>query len=208
MAEAVADPVVDTSDSPAVETPPAPPAETPAEPKPAEKTPDAKPAEPVPPDAPAAKVPEQYALTLPADTRFDASDLAIFAAEATALGLTQDQAQALVTARATTVRGLYDTYEAEARADAEVGGAKFEETVRLATVGRDWLFPPGSKGAELVTAWFNKTALGSHVEVLRAFARVGKAKQEDKPVVGSTAVQTPARKPDTEVLFDHPTSRN
>jgi len=155
--------------------------EKPAEPEKPAAQPDAKPAEPGKPDA-KAEVPEKYALTLPEQTDFDAADLELFGAEAKALGLTNDQAQALVNTRAATVQALKVQYGEDAEKDPEIGGAKFEETVRLARVGRDWLFPPNSEGATLVTALLDKTGLGNHKEVLRAFARVGKQKKEDTAV--------------------------
>ena len=134
-----------------------------------------------------AKPPDTYTLTLPEQTDFDATDLALFGAEARALGLSQIQAQALVTTRAQTVTALKQQYVEEAQRDPEIGGAKFDETVRLATTGRDWLFPPNSEEARLVIALLDKTGLGNHKALLRAFARIGRAKQEDTHVRGGGA---------------------
>jgi hypothetical protein len=148
-----------------------------------------------------AKAPEKYELTLPENGRLEASDLEVVAAEAKALGLTQAQAQQLVTTRATALTALSDQFLTDLKADPELGGAHFDTTVKHALAGRDWLFPPGSEEAALVTAWFEKTGLGNHKAFVRALARVGKARAEDRPVSGAGLVSGGERKPTTDVLF-------
>lgn len=137
--------------------------------------------------AQAATAPETYELTVPDGAPFDDADIAAIAAEAKALGITNDQAQALVGARAQQLA----TYRAELRtqleADPDLGGANLPMTEVHARAGRDYLFPKGTKGSDLVLAWFDKTGLGNHPEFVRAMTRIGKSLAEDRPNTGGGA---------------------
>lgn len=128
-------------ETPATTTPPAaaatatpPPAVPPPATPPAAATPAAE-TEPARTAAEPAKAPEKYTLTLPAESPFVDADLAVFSAQAKALALTNDQAQALVNGHVETVRTLSAQYLAEAQADPEIGGTKFAETTALAIKG-------------------------------------------------------------------------
>ena len=132
-------------------------------------------------DAP--KAPEKYSLTLPDGSPLDDVDLAQFEAEAKALGLSQDAAQLLVTTLDEVVRATAARYLDELKADKEIGGAKFDETKTLALRGRDVLFPPGSEEADVVSGWFERTGLGNHKVLVRAFARLGRMVAEDNGVI-------------------------
>jgi hypothetical protein len=124
-------------------------------------------------------VPDKYTLTLPADSPFAEDDLVGFASEAKALGLTQDEAQKLVDTRVSHVANAAKTYLDELKADPELGGAKFQATVDLAVKGRDILFPPGTEEAAMINDWFERTGLGNHKLLVRAFARLGQRMAED-----------------------------
>lgn len=137
-----------------------------------------------------AKAPETYELKLPdASKHLTDADLAIIGAEAKALGLTNDQAQALVQARHDQLSTVGAAFLADAKADPEIGGAHFDQTVKHAIAGRDWLFPPGPE-SELIKSWFDRTGLGNHKAFLRAMARIGKARAEDTNVAGGSAAST------------------
>lgn len=151
-------------------------------------------------------VPDKYTLTLPDGSPFQESDLIGFASEAKALGLTNDAAQKLVDTRAEQIRQAADTYLEELRADPILGGAKFEESVDLAVKGRDVLFPPGSEEADLINDWFERTGLGNHRLLVRAFARLGAKVAED----GTTNPRGSGGEPKKErtvgqILYDAPT---
>ena len=131
--------------------------------------------------APAApKAPEKYNLTLPENTPFDDADLDVFASEAKQLGLDNEKAQAMVDARVKFVQDNAARYLDELKADPEIGGAKLDGTIKLALRGREVLFPAGTPEAELVNGWFERTGLGNHKALVRAFARLGRMVAEDK----------------------------
>ena len=73
-----------------------------------------------------------------------------------------------------TVKG----WEAEAKKDAEIGGAAFDATVQSALAGLRAFGSPG------LTKALNDSGLGSHPEVIRAFAKVGKLAQESPIIAG------------------------
>ncbi len=157
--------------------------------------------EPARTDGEPPKAPEKYELVLPVDTKhLTDADLEAVAVEAKALGLTNEQAQGLVQARESQLSAMSTQFLDEAKADPEIGGAKFEETVKHALVGRDWLFPEGGD-RDLIIGWFDRTGLGNHKAFLRAMARIGKARAEDTPVSGSTSTGNAERIPTEDVLF-------
>jgi hypothetical protein len=121
-------------------------------------------------------------LTVPEQSTLDAADLQVISAEAKAIGLTQDEAAALVGVRHAAVQAAMAQLLADAQADPEIGGAHFDATVATAKVGMEWLFPKAEDRA-LVTGWFDKTGLGNHKVFLAAMARLGRARKEDGPLV-------------------------
>jgi len=168
--------------------PAAPAAAAPAVPLPATPAAPGPGAPPVGSVAPAGpSVPEKYDLVLPANTLFTSSALDAAAAEARALQLTNEQAQALLEARSDSLRAQADAYEAQAHADPEVGGAKWDTSLTDARRGRDWLFPPGSPGADLIRNLLDTTGFGNHVEVIRAFAKLGRSAREDRAPGGGAS---------------------
>lgn len=128
-------------------------------------------------------VPEKYDLKLPEKAPFAEADLVAFGTEAKTLGLTQEQAQRMVTARVEAVQSTAAKYLEDLQGDKDLGGANFERTKALAIAGRDKFFEtlPADEKAE-VTGWFDRTGLGNHKALVRAFARLGKLIAEDKPL--------------------------
>lgn len=147
-----------------------------------------------------AKAPDKYVLTLPETTTLTADMLPLIEAEAKAMGLTQDQAQNLVKARSDTVAAMSATYLTDAKADPEIGGAKWDATVANALKGVDYLFPKDSPEGQIVRDWFNATGLGNHKVFLRAMARIGVAQREDTPAI-RTNHNTTERLDAKDVLF-------
>lgn len=169
-------------------TPPATPAATPTAPAstpPVAVAPEPA-ATPAPPEGHEPHAPETYALTLPETTTLTPDMLPFIEAEAKAMGLTNDQAQSLVNARSDAVQVMSAAYLTEAKADPEIGGAKFGATCELALKGLDFLFPKDSDEGQVVRQWFETTGLGNHKAFLRAMARIGKAKTEDAPIQTGT----------------------
>ena len=77
--------------------------------------------------------------------------------------------------------GQITTWETEARADTEIGGAKYDASVGLAVAGLKAYGSP-----KLVEA-LNTSGLGSHPEMIKAWAKIGKAVGESPVLSGEGA---------------------
>jgi hypothetical protein len=90
-------------------------------------------------------------------------------------------------------------WEAAARADPEMGGAKFDATLADAQTAL------GRFGDDDLRAVLSSTGIGSHPAVIRLFARINKEISEGGHVAGG---QTPAApKSVAESWYTHPTSK-
>lgn len=74
-------------------------------------------------------------------------------------------------------------WEEEARADKEIGGQKFDESVQYAKRALD------NYGAEGVTEVLEQTGLGSHPAFIKMFAKIGQSISEDGVMVDQGAVE-------------------
>ena len=68
----------------------------------------------------------------------------------------------------------------EVKADKELGGTNFEQSAEFSRRATD------AFGSEEFIAMLNKTGYGDHPEVVRTFARIGRAMADDKTVRGKT----------------------
>ena len=142
-------------------------------------------------DDPANKVPEdgKYVVMLPDGAAVDQEFLDALSPEFKEFGLTQAQAQRLAdkfaatqAARgakqsetwAATVQGWVD----QAKADQELGGVKWDATVKTAVRAMDRV------GTPALREYLEATGGGNHPEVIRAFARMGALISEDRPAAG------------------------
>lgn len=141
-----------------------------------------------------------WALAQPKNTPFTDADLEIAVSEAKRAGITPQQAQTLLDSRAEMLATLSQEYLLEAQADPEIGGAKFDQAVTDARSGVEWMWPNPAKRA-VMQAWFNNTGLGNHIEFIRAFAQIGQARREDRPLQTTAGHSSIDRKADAEVLF-------
>lgn len=138
--------------------------------------------------APKSEAPEQYAdFSVPEGVKLEGDDLKAVQDFAKDLGLTQEQAQKLVTrdferqaaadqARAEAAEATRSEWEAAAKADKDYGGDKFEENLGIARKALD------AFGDDELKAFLDLSGRGSHPAVIRAFIKVGKAISEDKLV--------------------------
>jgi hypothetical protein len=135
--------------------------------------------------------PEQYEdFTFPEGMEIDTSALEAFVPVAKELNLTQEQAQKIVDLQIKRVQAeseaatkewtdRFTQWKADAKADAEVGGDKFDESVGFANKAvKQFMTPEGY--AALAGA-----GLQNHPEMLRFFARVGRTISEDKIIGGN-----------------------
>jgi hypothetical protein len=130
-------------------------------------------------------VPETYTLALPEKSPLTGPDLDRFRGEAKALGLTQVQAQKYVESRnaevVATIAQL-DQDGADLKADPELGGAKWDATLKHTARGLKELFGPDEADAK---AFIDRLGLGNNKLLVRALARFGAKFKEDSPVAGA-----------------------
>lgn len=130
-------------------------------------------------------VPEKYELKAPEGIKFDNATLEKVAADAKALGLTQDQAQALLE-RDLKAASSWEQAQIEdlkkqtdeewpklVQSDKELGGDNYSKNVELAhrTIAKF--------GSEQFVQDLKASGFGNHPELLRTFFRIGKAMAED-----------------------------
>jgi hypothetical protein len=125
---------------------------------------------------------------------------------ATASGLSQEHAQKAVeqvsaevqtfvqeqqVAFAATTKGWVEVV----KADPEMGGDKFAATIKDAAKPIDRFFTPAFKKA------LSDTGFGNHPELVRGFARIGRAMGDDTMVRPGADGGGPARKSTADVLY-------
>lgn len=138
---------------------------------------------------PAPKAPDVYKLTIPegAETYLDATDLKALETRARAKGLTNEQAQAVVTEHVETIAAQSAAYRAETEADATYGGDRLKETQRLANLALDRMAPVGDPQGDALRRDLVRSGFGNKLSVLAALSRLGKLMAEDGPLTGSPA---------------------
>lgn len=133
-----------------------------------------------------AGAPEAYTdFTLPEGVQTDAAAMDAFKATAKELGLTQEDAQKLVTMQAQQVATQVTGWQEATKADKEIGGDKLPENLATAKRALE------AFGSPELTAMLDRTGLGYHPEVIRAFYRVGQAISQDGFVPGRRGSGTP-----------------
>jgi hypothetical protein len=132
--------------------------------------------------------PEKYEFVAPEGVELDPVALEKFEPVARELGLTSDQANKLVALQAELVAGQsqqwskqVETWVTSVKADKELGGVGLNGTLSNATRALNQFGTPELKAA------LDATGMGNHPELVRVFARVGKAMAEDGHVPAGTA---------------------
>ena len=136
----------------------------------------------------AAGAPEEYAtFDLPNDFDMNQDTLAEYHAWSKENNLTQEQAQKGVDMVAQMKQAEMDawvqqqkSWVEDAKADAEFGNDKFDESISIAVKARD------SFGTSEFNEMLDSSGLGNHPEMIRFLHRVGKAISENSVVVGGT----------------------
>ncbi len=142
--------------------------------------------------------------------------LTVFQAEAAKLGITQEQAQALVTAVGTRMAAdakaageaqmqtwvsTNEAWQQEIRADKDIGGAKFEPMkVAVAKLFDDYVGALNSPERKALNEALLHTGAGNNPAIVRAFAKIAAAHTEGGFVAGS-----PARGPVDRAALMYPT---
>lgn len=161
--------------------------------------------------------PEKYEVKAPEGMQFDEAMFAAVEPELRAMNLSNDAAQKLTELYASKVlpslverareegaKGQLDQaakirsdWAAEAKADPEIGGAKFDQTVdRAADVWQHFGIAKGTGFRQLL----DETGLGNHPEMLRFLSRVGTAVGEGS-FNGPGGAGSGERKTDKEIFY-------
>ena len=130
-----------------------------------------------------------------------------FASTARELGLSQESAQKMLSAMVPTARKfLVDDlvvkskqWAEDTRNDPEIGGARFNENMGLATSAYKRYATPELK------AILTNSGLGNHPEVIRLFCRIGKEMRQDTGVSGSASAPAEGRRrryPNSNMVVD------
>lgn len=142
------------------------------------------------------KTEAELKLELPKDAVIDESAIERISSYAKEKGLTKDQAQELVQFENEAVKRFADSqkqayeqqkesWKAKAIEDKEIGGEKFVENVALSNrVIKRF-------ASEALIQELDKTGLGNYPELVRVFARIGKAMGEDRMVMSGSKAPSP-----------------
>lgn len=141
-------------------------------------------------DAPKADdKPSEYKLTLSEGSPLTAEHLAEVAEYAKAKGFTPEQAQAMVEReeqvakkfetnwKQTQERAAFEEWPAQAKADKEIGGKNFDQSLALSKRALNKYGTP-----EFVNV-LETTGIGNHPEVIRIFKKIGEAMADDTAVL-------------------------
>jgi hypothetical protein len=179
----------------------------------------AKPATEASVESPETKAPEAVTyedFALPEGIAKDSPLLATFSVEAAKLGIPQDQAQALVSAVGEKLAAdakasgaaqmsawvaTNEAWQAEIRADKDIGGSKFEATkTNVAKLFDDYVGNLNSPERKALNEALLHTGAGNNPAIVRAFARIAAAHTEGGFVSGS-----PGRGPVDRAALLYPT---
>lgn len=152
--------------------------------------------------------PEQYEFAAPEGQSFDPSVISAYSEVAKELNLSQEAAQKvldkmgpiLATRSSEQVSQAVTQWSTESKADKEFGGDALNENLAVAKRGLDAYGSPALK--ELL----NKSGLGNHPEIIRAFWKAGKAISEDGIVTGGPSVL--GGKSIADTLYDKTSARS
>lgn len=140
---------------------------------------------------PADTVPEdgKYTLTMPDGVELDTELAEALGPDFKDLGLTNAQAQKLVDKYIATQQtrvakqteawaGTVQKWADDAKADKDIGGAKWDQTVAASRRA------VGKLGSPALTEYLNSSGGGNHPEMIRFMAKVGAMISEDTPATG------------------------
>lgn len=163
-------------------------------------------------DIAAPAVPEKYELKARKDSKFSEADLTEVAAEAKALGLTQEQAQKMLESKEVgfdkyaerqqqAARDQQANWRKEVEVDKEIAGSDgkmYKQNIEVAHRALDRFADENFKKV------LNETGLGNNPHLIRTFLRIGKGMAEDRAIVdGKTAAPTKQRTREEKLFPSH-----
>jgi len=143
------------------------------------------------PQATTPQAPESYNLTMPEGSKLGETAVADISELAKSMGLSNENAQALLNGRNETLNGFLETEKTqwtaeqakwadEQRADPEIGGqggAEYDANLAMANQ------VISKFGSEKLVADLKRTGMGNYPELVRAFVRIGKAMTAEDDVI-------------------------
>lgn len=159
-----------------------------------------------PPENAAPVVPDKYDLKLPDGTALTQADVDEISSYAKEKKLTNEQAQELLEREHKIVNKFSENqkvqFEAKrdewykaAEGDKEIGGTQFKESAENAKRALERF------GSDSLKQFLRETPWGNHPELIRTFARIGKAMSNDK-FVQPGAQAAPQNKRAADILYD------
>jgi len=173
--------------------------------------PDSKADEVKPKDA--AGAPESYDLKVPEKSLLSEAHVESLKAYAKEKGYSNADAQSLLerehNAAKASIEGITQKaglqsqeWLKEAKADKDIGGEKFQQTIDDANKG----FLNAFQGAEDLSRFMVDSGLGNHPKVLKFFSQLYREKMKSDTMVHPNGQQPPKRDP-VRTMYDHPTSQ-
>jgi hypothetical protein len=179
-------------------------------------SPENKPPEDKPPENkleeenPIPRAPAEYAeFKLPEGVQFDESGMSDFKSFAKEQDLTQEQAQKVLefgagqlkewlSAPYKTWNEMQTKWQAEVKADPEIGGTKFEQSIKDAslvfTAGESNPFVSSAEEAQALRQALNTTGAGNNPAMVKLFVKMGRLLSEPGPLSGNPNLAVNERK--------------
>jgi hypothetical protein len=160
-------------------------------------------------EKPAAKAPAEYAeFTLPEGATLDEQSATEFKGLAKELDLTQEQAQKLLDFGGGKIRAQVEApyklwaetqtkWQAEVKADPEIGGTKYESSIAAASQvfvpGESNPFVKDAKEATALKEALNMTGAGNNPAIVKMFVKMGNLLKEPGSLTGNPVKDTGAK---------------
>jgi hypothetical protein len=160
-------------------------------------------------EKPAPKAPAEYAeFTLPEGTTLDEQSATEFKGLAKELDLTQEQAQKLLDFGGGKIRAQVEApyklwaetqtkWQAEVKADPEIGGTKYESSIAAASQvfvpGESNPFVKDAKEATALKEALNMTGAGNNPAIVKMFVKMGNLLKEPGSLTGNPVKDTGAK---------------
>lgn len=156
------------------------------------------------------KAPAKYELKVPDDAKRNVADddLQYLEGLARENDWTNEEAQAELDGHIERAKArvgkVFESWEAQTKADKELGGENLAQTQKYANQAIDRVFPEGHARRESFLAFLKESGGGVNVNTVAFLAEVGRLMGEDTGTGGRTnAVKGDA----ADVLYDHPSSK-
>jgi hypothetical protein len=136
---------------------------------------------------------------LPQGSTLDQTDIDAVTAIARERGMTNEQAQNVLNEMSTSFASQSAAFRTELESHAEIGGANLEAAQADMHRALDHFLPKDSPEGKALRSVMTRTGYGNYAPLALAFARIGRAMKEDRPLSQSPSGGTVL--PTEDVLF-------